>query len=193
MSAVALTAISAIAAGGSGAREPSPKQVKQTCVKAGLARPTDLNGHFWMYVAEYTTGPHAALGYKLQSMPESCFGEYRRTLFANYRFKTTRKGWRTYHGLAHGGVTTWYPIDNQDFASGTYKFGETPVEMSAEWGGPENTKHTSEWGKLQQVRGRVRLRVEDLKTGSVVGHKIYSVHTKFCRHFAYYGHYSCAY
>lgn len=165
----------------------SPQQLKATCVKAGLAKPAAATGHFWMYVDEYTTGPHAGLGYKLLSMPESCFGKYRRILFANFRYKTTRKGWRTYHGIAAQGGATWHRIDGQDFASGTYKSGETPVELSAEWGGPENTQHTSEWGKLEQAKGRVRLWVTDIGTHRVVGRKTYNIPTHICRHYIYYG------
>jgi hypothetical protein len=185
--AALVMAILIVAVGRSDAQAETPRELKATCVKAGTKRPGELSGHFWMYKDEYTTGPHAGLGYKLQTLPESCFGQYRRVLFANYRYKTTRKGWRTYHGLDEGGAPAWFRIYSQDFGSGVHKFGETPVALGAEWGSAENAKHTSEWGRLEQVKGRVRLWVKSIKTGHVVGHKIYNIHTSFCRHYVYYG------
>jgi hypothetical protein len=189
-----LTAFLAMAVARSEAQTETPQQLKATCIKAGTKRPAELTGHFWMYKDEYTAGPHAGLGYRLQTMPQACFGQYRRILFVNFRYKTAQKGWRTYHGLAEGGAPAWFPLYDGDFGSGVYKFGETPVALGAEWGSAENAKHTSEWGKLEQAKGRVRLWVKSIETGHVVAHKVYNIKTHICSHYVYYGrNNACAY
>lgn len=182
------------AAASSAAQTETPQQLKATCVRAGTTKPSELIGHFWMYKDEYTAGPHAGLGYKLETMPKDCFGKYLRVLSAEFRYRTARKGWRTYHGLAPGRKPAWFRVYGGDFGSGVHEFGEHPVALGAEWGSAENAKHTSEWGKLEQAKGRVRLSVKSIGTGRVVGQKTYNITTHICRHYVYYGRNdACAY
>jgi hypothetical protein len=195
----ALAAMSIVAAGASWAQMPSPQQLKQTCVRAGLAKPRDMKVHFWLDVREHSTGPHGGIGYKLGEMPESCSG-YRRILFTNIRFKATDKPWRTFHAFGTTinvdqteKATAWIPTYNRNEATGTSRFDKTPTEIFSEFGSPESTKSQSAWGKLRQVKSRLRVWVEDLQTEKIVGHKLYPVHTKFCRNLVLYGNYACAF
>jgi hypothetical protein len=186
MAAVALAAMSVVAAARSDAQSETPQRVKATCVKAGLKKPEELKGSFWIQVYEHSTAPHAGLQHKALTMPESCNGQYRRFYFVNFRYRTTVKGWRTFHGLSYQQKPhAWVLISSQNTGTGVILPKDpTPVALFSEISSLEatKTKNPAPWGKLQQVKGRVRIWVKDEATGKVIGRKIYSFPTKFCRH-----------
>lgn len=162
----------------SDAQTETSQQVKATCVKAGLMRPRGLAVHFWLQIYEYSTGPHPGIEYNLKAMPETCSGGYERILFANVRFRTTLRGWRTFHGFgltrAPGQVekpVAWIPTYNQSEATGG--------TLYSEWANPESSK--SRWGKVQRVETHARLWVKDVKTDQIVGRRTFRVPTRFCR------------
>jgi hypothetical protein len=174
-----------VAVARSDAQTETPQQIRATCVQAGLKKPDDMKGSFYIQVYEHSTAPHAGLEQKLLTMPESCRGKYRRFLFVNFRYQTTGKGWRTFHGLYETRrPAAWILISHENTGTGVMLPRDpTPVALYSEFASLEatKTKNPFPWGKLQQVKGRVRLWVKDDSTGKFVGHKIYPVPTKFCR------------
>jgi hypothetical protein len=179
-------AILIVAVSRSDAQAETPQQVKATCVKAGLKKPGDLKGSFYIQVYEYSTAPHAGLQYKALTMPDSCTGQYRRFFFVNYRYRTTGKGWRTFHGLSEqtGKPGAWVLISAKNTGTGVLLPKDpTPVALYSEFSSLEATKTKSplSWGRVQHVKGRVRMWVKDEATGKIVGRRIYPIPTKFCR------------
>jgi hypothetical protein len=195
--AALLIAFLAVAVARSDAQSETPQQVKATCVKAGLKKPEELKGSFWIQVYEHSTAPHSGLQHKALTMPESCNGQYRRFYFVNYRYETTGKGWRTFHGLSYqtGKPGAWVLISNGNTGTGVILPKDpTPVALFSEISSLEatKTKNPAPWGRLQQVKGRVRMWVKDEATGKIIGRKIYSFPTKFCRHPVHNDH-ACAF
>jgi hypothetical protein len=171
------------------AQTETPQQVKATCVNAGLTRPGYLKAHFWLTVLPRHTQPAGLIEWKVAAMPDSC-ASYRRVLFTHIRYKTSGRGWRTFHSIGVTGPVertrkpvAWIPTYNLSEASQfTELHGKVYPEAAELSGYIEATRSPQPWGALEQVQTRMRVWVEEAKTGKVVAHKLYPVHTRFCRH-----------
>jgi hypothetical protein len=184
--AIGLTAVAAllltflaVAVGRSTAQEESHQELEKTCVKAGLAYPHGLLLRFHLQIDSHSTGPWPFLEYNVASLPQECAG-YRRTFFLKVRYKTTLRHWRTFRGfneLVNPELNikqhplAWIPVVNSNNDTG-YKTGN-------EWASLEFSK--APWGKVQHVKARGRLWVENLETGRLVGRETFPIRTKFCR------------
>ncbi len=140
-----------------------------TCIRAGLIKPKILKPRFWLQIYEYQVGPSGYVPFFLEPMPAECAGEYSRSLSIHFRYKTTRRGWRTYHGISNEHLTTWTVLWNQD--------GGTEATLGPGLIDEESSR--SPWGTLKNVVAQAKLTVKESTTKKVVGRRLFGVPVRF--------------